>query len=450
MPVPVTTMPTAKVVVEVRFVIVTLPVVVLPVMALWMVAKVSSTPVPAAVAFFDSVIRVGESTDAILVSAGMPVPVTTMPTASVLVEVRLVIWGLPLAVVPVMAPAEKASGTLPAVAVALADSVISVAESIDWIVVPAGMPVPVTSMPAASVLVEVRFVIRALPLPVVPVMAPEEKASTTPVLVAVAFADSLIWVGETTERIVVPAGIPTPVTTMPAAKALVDARLTRALSLVVVPAVFLVIDPPLAWISRSVTFAVTPSMPTSDPFPPAWNAWKLMVSAGLTSFFISANANDTPSSCTPVAVLPGPVDGPPWPTNTLTLLAPTVSSEAPVTVVAEPASFNSGASCLVKANVPWALTNPEIPSASDPLTARVSPAKSIRVTSPAPGPVTTGRPAGPPMVVAGKLALKLMASIFEEGGVAEPRPRLTETCRLPESVTSSTPTSAAVPLASRA
>ena len=93
----------------------------------------------------------------IVAPEGMPVPLTTMPAAKVLVEVRLVTISLPLDIVPVMAPAENENATLLALAVGFAESVIVLfAESIETIVVPAGIPAPLTTMPAASVLVEVR------------------------------------------------------------------------------------------------------------------------------------------------------------------------------------------------------------------------------------------------------------------------------------------------------
>ena len=180
------------------------PAVVVPVMA--PAVNESGARELVAVALADSVIWLAESTDAILVPLGMPVPLTTMPAAKVLVEVRLVTISLPLDIVPVMAPAENENATLLALAVGFAESVIVLfAESIETIVVPAGIPAPLTTMPAASVLVEVRLLTTALPLFVVPVIAPEEKVSDTPVLLAADPVDSVIWVAESTDTIVVPA-----------------------------------------------------------------------------------------------------------------------------------------------------------------------------------------------------------------------------------------------------
>ena len=187
-------------------------------------------------AFADSVIWVAESTDLIVVPAGIPVPETSMPGARVLVEVRLLTTALELCVVPVMGPAVKASVEPVPLAVANADSVIWVAESTDLIVVPVGIPIPETSMPGAKVLVEVRLVTAAFVLRVLPVIGPAVKASATPVSVAVAGAESVIRVGESTELIVVPAGIPVPETIMPAARALVEVRLvTTGLVMVTLP-----------------------------------------------------------------------------------------------------------------------------------------------------------------------------------------------------------------------
>lgn len=58
-------------------------------------------------------------------------------------------------------------GTLPPVAVALAESVIRVGESIDRIRVPAGMPAPETNMPTRSPAVVGRVTV-AEPWPVEP------------------------------------------------------------------------------------------------------------------------------------------------------------------------------------------------------------------------------------------------------------------------------------------
>ena len=188
--VPVASMPGARALVEVRLVTTALVFVVVPVMGL--AVKTSVEPAAVAVAYADSVIWVAESTEAIVVPVGISVPETSMPGARELVEVRLVTAALKSVVLPVMGPAVKARVTLVPVAVGAADSVIWVAESTDLIVAPGGIPVPETSMPGARALVEVRLVITALALFVVPVMDPAVKASIEPVPVAVAFADSVI------------------------------------------------------------------------------------------------------------------------------------------------------------------------------------------------------------------------------------------------------------------
>jgi len=135
----------------------------------------------------------------------MPAPVTLMPETRPVVEGRFVTALLPNVVAPVKARAEKASGTPLAEVVAEADSVMLFVATAA-IVVPAGMPAPVTSMSLAKPTVLGRPVISVVPL-VVPVKAlgllipagtgPAENASRTPaVLVAVAAADSVIDVAD--------------------------------------------------------------------------------------------------------------------------------------------------------------------------------------------------------------------------------------------------------------
>ena len=186
----------------------------------------------------------------------MPAPETSMPCARVLVEVRLLTIARELCVVPVTGPAVKASVTTVPVAVADADSVIWVSESTDLIVVPAGIPAPKTSIPGARAPVEVRFVTPALALVVLPVMGPAVKASATPVPVAVAGAESVIWVAESTDLIVVPAEMPVPETSMPGARALVELTLvTTALVLVVLPVRGLAVKTSVEPVPVAVAFA---------------------------------------------------------------------------------------------------------------------------------------------------------------------------------------------------
>ena len=254
MPGPETNMPGARALVEVRLVTTALVFVVVPVMGL--AVKTSVEPAPVAMAYADSVIWVAESTDAIVVPGRISVPETSMPGARALVEVRLVTAKLKSVVLPEMGPAVKARVTLVPVAVGAAESVIWVAESTDLIAAPAGIPVPETSMPGARAVVEERLVTTALALFVVPVMDPAVNASVEPVPVAVAFADSVIWVAESTDLIVVPAGISVPVTTMPGARALVEVRLlTTALELCVVPVVGLAVKASVEPVPVAVAFA---------------------------------------------------------------------------------------------------------------------------------------------------------------------------------------------------
>ena len=184
----------------------------------------------------DSVICVAESTDAIVVPGEMPAPETSMPCARVLVEVRLLTTALELCVLPVIGLAVKASATPTPGAVAGAESVIWVTESTDLIVVPAAIPEPETNIPGARALVEVRLMTTALELCVVPVMGPTVNVSVEPVPVAVAGADSVICVAESTDLIVDPAAMPEPETNMPGARALVEVRLvTTGLVIVTLP-----------------------------------------------------------------------------------------------------------------------------------------------------------------------------------------------------------------------
>ena len=100
MPVPETSMPTARPLVVGMLLTTGLPLVVVPVMAPG--AKVSVTPLAAArVAGAERVIWVSELIATILAPEGMLVPETSMPTARPLVVGMLLTVGLPLVVVPV-------------------------------------------------------------------------------------------------------------------------------------------------------------------------------------------------------------------------------------------------------------------------------------------------------------------------------------------------------------
>ena len=257
MPAPETNMPGARGVVEARFVTTAMNLVVLPEAVIGPVVKVSVTPVPGRVADSDSVIvLLVVSTERIVAPAGIPVPETAMPATRKFVEGRLVTTGSPAFVSPVMGPALKTSVAPTASAVAGDDSVIWVAESTDLIVVPPGMPVPETSMPKARELVEGRLVTTELALVVLPVMGPAVNTKVEPVPVAVAFADSVIWVAESTDLIAVPTGIPVPETSMPGARALVEVRLvTTALVLVVLPVIGLAVKASIEPVPGAVAFA---------------------------------------------------------------------------------------------------------------------------------------------------------------------------------------------------
>ena len=127
-------------------------------------------------------------------------PVTSIPAASPLVEVMFVRTELVLVVLPAMLCIKKASDTPMADEIAGADSVIELfAKTMATILVPAVIPVPVTSIPMVKPLVEVRFVTILALAVVVPVMAPDEKFRITPEPAAVAGAESVIWVPESTD-----------------------------------------------------------------------------------------------------------------------------------------------------------------------------------------------------------------------------------------------------------
>ena len=255
--VPVTSMPGARVLVEARFVTTATNLVVLPEAVIGPAVKASVTPVPGRVADSDSVIvLLVASTERIVAPPGMPVPETAMPATRKFVEGRLVTTGSLAFVSPVMGPALKRSVAPMASAVAGDDSVTWVAESTDLIVVPPGMPVPETSMPKAREVVEGRSVTTALALVVLPVMDPAVNTKVEPVPVAVAFADSVIWVAESTDLIAVPAGIPVPEMSMPGARALVEVRLViTALVLVVVPVIGLAVKTSVEPVPGAVAFA---------------------------------------------------------------------------------------------------------------------------------------------------------------------------------------------------
>ena len=148
-------MPTASPFVVGRFVTTGLKFVVLPLIS--PAVKESVALLLVAVALADSVMLfLSAVTVVIVVPAAMPGPVTTMPAIRLAVEVRPVTTALSIVVLPVMRPAAKENVFVPNGAVGASDSVISEADLIDSIVVPAGMPSPETVMPGARFAVEWR------------------------------------------------------------------------------------------------------------------------------------------------------------------------------------------------------------------------------------------------------------------------------------------------------
>ena len=167
----------------------------------------------------------------------MPLPLTIMPTVSPLVEVRSVTTAPPCVVLPEMVPAENRRITPLLEELAATDSVMLLLAGVTAvIVVPSGMPSPVTRMPMARPAVEERFVTASVPLLVVPVKPRAEKASATPLVEAVAAVDSvMLLLVVLTSVIVVPAGMPAAVTGMPTDKPAVEGRLVTRMVPLVVP-----------------------------------------------------------------------------------------------------------------------------------------------------------------------------------------------------------------------
>ena len=128
-------------------------------------------------------------------------------------------------VLPSISPAVKESVALLLVAMALADSVMLLLAAVTAvIVVPAAMPGPVTTMPTIRLAVEVRAVTTALPIAVLPVMRPAAKESFVWADAEVGAFDSVISVAESTDAIVVPFEIRSPVTVIPGARFAVEWR----------------------------------------------------------------------------------------------------------------------------------------------------------------------------------------------------------------------------------
>src|SRR5581483_5612292 len=114
-----------------------------------MLVNVNTTLLAVAVAGVEIVIEVFAVTVATVAPAGMPAPDTAIPTVTpeVLVIVMVV---KPFVVLPVELKPTNVSGTLLAVAVALAEIVIEVFAVTAVTVEFAGMPAPTTNMPTVT------------------------------------------------------------------------------------------------------------------------------------------------------------------------------------------------------------------------------------------------------------------------------------------------------------
>ena len=149
---------------------------------------------PLVVALLLSVICVDELIAAIVVPAGMPVPVTDSPTNS-----------------PAVLDSPVTTGELnvrlldPLAVAAVVRVIVPAVEPIEAIVSPAGMPVPVTYSPTYRVAAK-------LNVRLVPPAGP-------PGLVAVAFWLRVMAVAELIAEIVVPVGMPVPETGSPTTRA---------------------------------------------------------------------------------------------------------------------------------------------------------------------------------------------------------------------------------------
>ena len=171
MPGPVTGIPGSRVVVDEMPEISVVPAVEEPVRFCTPAPKVSAE-LPAAVAFAEivsDVVSAGLMLRMVAL-AGMPVPVTGIPTSSPSVEEIPVISGLPLIVVPLEARAAVPNAKDEVITEAtLADSVMLVPLLIDRIVVPTGMPEPLTPIPSLRPEVVASLVTVGVPATTVPV-----------------------------------------------------------------------------------------------------------------------------------------------------------------------------------------------------------------------------------------------------------------------------------------
>ena len=139
-----------------------------------------SAAVPAAVAFAESVSDVVSMIEAIVALAGIPGPVTGIPTSRVAVEETAVISGLPMIVVPLEARAAVPNANDEVITESTsADSVTPVGPFIDRIVVPKGMPSPLTPIPSRRPEVVERLVTVGVPPTTVPVSGAVSRPAVT-------------------------------------------------------------------------------------------------------------------------------------------------------------------------------------------------------------------------------------------------------------------------------
>lgn len=194
----------------------------------------------------------GLSTDNIVVPAGIPVPLTAVPTFKVAVEGRVTV-GEPIVVVPLVSV--KVSEGVPA-AVAGKESVMSVPLRMDAIVVPGCIPAPLTTVPIMRpavvgspvtvvllfvVPVRVAVVLVAVMVCAAPVTAVIVSGTPGEADVAVALADKVMSVPLTMDAIVVDGGIPGPLMSIPAASLAVEGTVTVLEPVIVAPVTVLLL-----------------------------------------------------------------------------------------------------------------------------------------------------------------------------------------------------------------
>jgi hypothetical protein len=192
--------------------------------------KVRDTPAPAAVAGELRVREVDEGIAETVVPAGMPVPVTLMPATMPAVELTDVIVFELEAVVPVLKKYFEKVRDTPAPAAVAGELRVTEGPGLgvglgltELTVSPTGMPVPVTVIPATMPAVELTDVIVFELEAVVPVIV--TSGAVNPRVTPLATLANALRVTKgpglgvglgLTELILAPAGMPVPVTVMPA------------------------------------------------------------------------------------------------------------------------------------------------------------------------------------------------------------------------------------------